>query len=555
MKKEITLFLQTLVISIFLSVSSTSANEPVILNQLQLPDSSPAGLAVDGDHFWFVDTKSDTIIKIDPSGHPLFSFASPGENPKGLTFDGTHLWLSESSTNKIYKLSQYGEIIASMETPGNYPRGLAFDGTHLWHADSDRARIYKLDLLGNVVDAFDAPGPSPHGLAFDGNDLWVVDREERMIFKISRHGEILRSFNAPNDSPYGLAFDGQSLWSVEQSGDSLYQLGIAHDLSDTPFFLTTRWGQRDDFARFTPDNHRAGCWSTAFAQILYYYRLQPYGSVRYTTTTGYQLDEDFDATPFDWSLFVDEITESTSEISINEVAQYVYFTAVVIQKDFNTSTYVLSSNQDRIDALESHYDIEGGYHSITDTPFETLKRVIFDEIAQCRPVFLYLTHPDIGHAVVVDGHTTIDGIEYIHINMGGEGINDGWYDIDAPTLLESYEIKRVITLNPLYIDTTSEAFCGQIHNDNTSPDDRDEFKKNLADSNRLFDWAEEIVPEILNPPNAETLETDGIIYRYYPPTKTYMGTLGRDFFLYSPLFNGMLLLGTIDDYLPQEIGS
>lgn len=553
-KKETLPFLQALCIAILVSVSSTaasSANEPIILDQLQLPDSSPAGLAVDGNHFWFVDTDSDTIIEIDRSGQRISSFVSPGENPKGLTFDGTHLWLSESDTNTIYQLTRSGEIVGSMETPGNYPRGLAFDGTHLWHSDSDKARIYKLDLLGSVVDAFDAPGPSPHGLAFDGNDLWLVDRDRLTVFNISRHGEVLRSFNTPNDSPYGLAFDGQTLWSVDRSGDKLYQLDIAHDLSDSPFFLTTRWGQRNEFARFTPDNYRAGCWSTAFAQILYHYRLPPFGRVGYDTTTGYRLDENFDNYAFDWSLFVDKITDTTPERSIDEVAKYVYFTAVTLQKDFNTATYVLASNQDRVDALEAHYDIEGGYHSITDTPLETLKQIIFDEIAQCRPVFLYLTHPEIGHAVVVDGHATIDGIDFIHINMGGEGINDGWYDIDTPTILESYEIKRVITVNPRHIDTTSEAFCNPS-DDNADSEADDEFGKNLADSNQLFDWAETIIPDILYPPNGETLVIDGIIYRHYPPTGTYLGTLGRDFFLYGPLFDGMLFLGTMDDYLPEE---
>ncbi len=73
--------------------------------------------------------------------------------------------------------------------------------------------------------------------------------------------------------------------------------------------------------------------------------------------------------------------------------------------------------------------------------------------------------------------------------------------------------------------------------------------KNYQDSNQLFDLAETIIPEILYPPNGETLTLNGINYRYYSSTNTYIGTLGRDFFLYGPLFDGMLSLGTINDYL------
>ena len=469
-KNKCRLIIKLLLIFAILNTSAALAGEPVIVTRLALPESSPGGVAVDGDHFWFVDMDTDQIIEIDHSGQQLSSFSSPGKYPKGLTFDGTNLWLSESSENKIYKLTTNGEVVDSIDSPANYPRGVAFDGIHLWHSDSDNAKIYKMDLTGMVLDVFDAPGPSPHGLAFDGHDLWIVDRELEKIFEISTTGTVLRSFDSPSESPYGLAFDGQFLWIIIRYGDNLYQLNIDHDLSDTPTLLTTKWNQREDFTLFTPDNYRAGCWSTAFAQILYYYRLQPHGRISYSTSTGYSLNEDFDAYPFDWTIFANEITDSTNEESINETAKYVYFTSVAIQKDFNTSNYVLS-NSGRIAALESHYECDVTQFSLSSYSLEELKPIIIDEIKACRPVMLYMTHPEIGHATVIDGYEVIDGREYIHINMGSSGKNDGWYDINASTILDHYEIRYIYTLNPLYIDTSTEEFCNRNESNDSSLND------------------------------------------------------------------------------------
>ena len=78
----------------------------------------------------------------------------------------------------------------------------------------------------------------------------------------------------------------------------------------------------------------------------------------------------------------------------------------------------------------------------------------------------------------------------------------------------------------------------------------DYYYQNYRDSNLLFNWVETTFSEIFFPPNAQTLEVDGIIYRYYPGTDTYIGALERNLFLYGSIFNGFMQLGVIEDYLP-----
>src|SRR5436190_1077651 len=47
------------------------------------------------------------------------------------------------------------------------------------------------------------------------------------------------------------------------------------------FLLRTHWYQDGPFAGLTPNHEHVGCWSTAYAQILFYHRLKPHGHVTY----------------------------------------------------------------------------------------------------------------------------------------------------------------------------------------------------------------------------------------------------------------------------------
>jgi len=225
--------------------------------------------------------------------------------------------------------------------------------------------------------------------------------------------------------------------------------------------LTTAWGQRDSYALFTPinpttDEHeRAGCWSTALAQILYYHRLLPTGTVAYTTTGSeignhvYTIDEDLNFV-FDWQLFVDSIGLFTPQESVTQVAQYVYYTSIVIQKDFGTGTYLLS-HISRAAAIAQYYGCEAHLFDSNILGTGLIKQIIIAELDAMRPVMMHLRNCEhtLYHAVVVDGYTMTSGDFFIHINMGREGTDDGWYMFDEPILNWNDTVyRKIITIKP-----------------------------------------------------------------------------------------------------------
>lgn len=221
----------------------------------------------------------------------------------------------------------------------------------------------------------------------------------------------------------------------------------------TPW-LTTTWGQRNEYARFAPYNpagyhERLGCWSTAIAQIMYFHRVLPSGYVSYQGTY-YPIQANLNAYTFNWNLFVNKITSSTPEASINQVAQYGYFTAVVIQKDFGTGSYMFGCST-RASELQEHYGVQAQCYSNSYYSLTQIKNIIANEINQNRPVMLHIRNLNLTefHAVVVDAYQIMSNQFWIHINMGAEGSNDGWYDFGSPILnWDDTSYRLIMTITP-----------------------------------------------------------------------------------------------------------
>jgi hypothetical protein len=211
--------------------------------------------------------------------------------------------------------------------------------------------------------------------------------------------------------------------------------------------LKTSWKQEDKYNlynKYAPikdlrkDHHRLGCWSTALAQILYYYQSGTYGVVSYETSPGCawngescHIEEDLNR-EWNWGRFVFELTQYTQDIRVDEVAKYCYFTSVVIQKDLGTDGYVIKHDE-RSDAVEDHYySIRSNYYTTWDGKYtvDYLKNIVISEIMQGFPVVMHLNKKNTKkyHAVVVDGVSKRNDVYKFHLNTG-DGSRDGhWYE-------------------------------------------------------------------------------------------------------------------------------
>lgn len=238
-----------------------------------------------------------------------------------------------------------------------------------------------------------------------------------------------------------------------------------------PYLLKTHWYQDGPFAQFTPDHERVGCWSTAYAQILYYHRLRPFGQVEYESSGGQRIKENLDTFRFDWDQFVDDVTVKTPKGSVEQLARYSYATAVVVRKDFGTGRYKRLLNS--VEDLEAHFDVNAEiYVHLGDrlplSPQEiTTKlraervtnlvdqagvvRILEKELAANRPVYFHFGNiKDFGHSTVIDGFRQETGRYQVHLNYGAvESERSRWYDLFAPiTQPDDEALRAFVTIQP-----------------------------------------------------------------------------------------------------------
>ena len=216
--------------------------------------------------------------------------------------------------------------------------------------------------------------------------------------------------------------------------------------------LKTHWQQMGGFERCTPVHMRLGCWSTAFAQIMYYHRLKPFGQVTYTSRHGYRINEVMDSAQVDFSKLAPSIDHHTGDPTINALARYNYYAALAVQKDFGTDSYMQKLASSSL--LEKHFRVQVSryisWHNLLPNSHAKLEAVIRKEISHKRPLFLHFSNlENFGHSVVIDGYKQTTNRFLVHLNQGQGGPQDGWYDFGQDLLKkEDYKLRVIYAIKP-----------------------------------------------------------------------------------------------------------
>ena len=240
--------------------------------------------------------------------------------------------------------------------------------------------------------------------------------------------------------------------------------------ADADPLLQTQWYQDGPFARFTPGNERVGCWSTAYAQILFFHRLKPTGRALYDCASGQKIDIDLDRYQFDFERFPKRVAPDAPVAESEQVALYSFAVAAAVKKDFGTSGYKRLLNS--VEDLEKHFavDAEIYVHLGEKLPLDPtdLKRklqsekitnvidraqivkLLESELAARRPVYFHFGNiKDFGHSTVIDG---IRGgaKPMVHINYGAvEAEMNKWYELFAPiSQADDTTLRAFVTIKP-----------------------------------------------------------------------------------------------------------
>lgn len=212
---------------------------------------------------------------------------------------------------------------------------------------------------------------------------------------------------------------------------------------------TTKWYQLAPFWNNLPEIEGircvTGCTTTAMAQMLNYWGKKtgkPVGTIApipaYKTERGLQLEE-LPTTVFDWNLMRDNYIETTTAEQQAEVAKLCQYLACGMQTEFGTSP-MGGSIGESVNVISTLLNYFGFDKTVTmeSRPLYLLNdwnEMIYNELANQRPVLMGGNRKEGGHAFIVDGY---DGDGMFHVNWGWMGRSDGYY--------------RMSVMDPNYVD-------------------------------------------------------------------------------------------------------
>ena len=205
--------------------------------------------------------------------------------------------------------------------------------------------------------------------------------------------------------------------------------------------VTTHWNQGAPYndecpMYFTLGRSITGCVATAMAQVLYYQRAKSVREVQadipaYETWTSHETYgklhvEGIEAgSPIDWDNMLDSYGSSATAKQKLAVAQLMHYCGVAVHMDYtNSSSGAQSSEVSTAFQKYFGYGSSTRYVQAANYSNEQWDNLIYNELAEGRPLYLSGANSEAGHAFVCDGY---DGNGCFHINWGWGGQSDGYF--------------------------------------------------------------------------------------------------------------------------------
>ena len=196
--------------------------------------------------------------------------------------------------------------------------------------------------------------------------------------------------------------------------------------------LTCHWDQNE------PYNHRCdfyggycmtGCVATAMAQVMYYHKWPQTPTPTlpsYMTNKNLGVDE-LPPTVFKWDKMKDTYSENETGESADAVAELMRYCGQAVQMNYRLD----ESGSNIYASVMTHYF---GYsqtaRNVTRTTYTALEweKLIYQEVANQRPVLYSGQSGDVGHQFVIDGY---DNQGLFHVNWGWSGASDGYFSLSV----------------------------------------------------------------------------------------------------------------------------
>ena len=227
--------------------------------------------------------------------------------------------------------------------------------------------------------------------------------------------------------------------------------------------VQSKWNQTapyNDQCIFNNVRCLTGCAATAMAQIMYYWASVGKGGSTFkpgstalpsytTSTNGYTIPALSAVSSFDWANMTNNTPTTTAGKAA--VAKLMRYCGQAAEMDYTTSgsaAYMSLS----MDALKNNFGYNFGIKHIYASSYtnDEWNDIIYNQLADGKPVFMSGYSESEGHAFICDGYDTSKS--KFHFNWGWGGLYDGWFAMTAlkPSTHNFSEDKdAIINIQPL----------------------------------------------------------------------------------------------------------
>ncbi len=218
--------------------SPSTGEALTVMLDLPAPGSEPRGLAWDGACLWYVDTKLQALLRLDPDTLRVDRSLPIDADARGLEWHLGALWLADNQAKAVHCIDpRDGRVLTSIRMPADeYLAGTASDGQTLYQA-SYGGRVYAIDSgSGQILDRRQA-GENMCGVAWVNGWLWYTDDVLPALHQIVPDSGQETAQYSLNGDPAGLTWDGTCFWCAEYAAHRILRLhiakvGLATDLRD-----------------------------------------------------------------------------------------------------------------------------------------------------------------------------------------------------------------------------------------------------------------------------------------------------------------------------------
>lgn len=200
--------------------------------------------------------------------------------------------------------------------------------------------------------------------------------------------------------------------------------------------LTTTWNQDAPYNIICPMANGVqsptGCVATALAQVINYHKY-PARTTKaipaYTTATYNISMPEIPVTDIDWANMLDDYRGGETTSEKNAVAKLMLLCGQSVEMDYCDS-YSGALTSECAEALRQYFGYDETVRKLDRENFTTSEweSIIYDEVANNRPLLYSGYSTGGGHAFVVDGYGS-DGL--FHVNWGWGGNDNGYYRLSV----------------------------------------------------------------------------------------------------------------------------